>query len=922
LGTSDGVGAQLPAKNRPAEPGWRPGGDLSPLEEEMVAGAAAGELVERGAGPFNLAEMQAWGKERTVRAAVLRHLLVAGQWPVHAKGVRLRGVRISDCLDLEAATLRCPLSLECCYLDADDPACLDSATASRVALTGCELAGLTGEMLTARKLDLSGSTLTGPLVLLNADIAGALFCRGARLTGRDSDGYALSAARVKVGGNVFLTGGFTAAGAVCLADAEISGQLNCGGARLTGRDSGGYALFASGIKARSGVLLTGGFTAAGAVWLAGADIAGALFCDGARLTGRDSGGYALSASGIKARIGVLLTGGFTAAGAVCLDNAEISGQLNCGGARLTGRDSGGYALSAEGVKVGGDVFLTGGFTAAGAVWLADAEIGGQLNCGGAQLTRSDNNSYALSAAGVKVGGDVLLDEGFTAAGAVQLAGADIAGGLSCHGAWLTGTDSDGYALSAAAIKARIGVLLTGGFTAAGAVCLDNAEISGQLNCDGAQLTGRDSDGYALAAGAIKCGNVSLGEGFTAGAVQLVGADIARDLGCLGARLTGRDKDGYALSAARVKVGGNVFLTGGFTAAGAVQLTVADIVGQLNCGGARLTGRDKDGYALSAAAIKVGGNVVFTEGFTAGGGISLISARLSHSLVVMPTRLAGNKEDAEQAEVVSLNAFHAQITDVLRWQPAEQVRGQVNLQGAVVGELRDDWTSGRANGYWPSGGRLSLDGFTYGRFGGDQQASVKQRLAWIWSQYRRSGTGWHGFATQPYEQLAAVYWQAGQDTQARKVAIARRADLRKYGNLNRYRRFGDWFLDKTVKYGFQVWRAAAGLAVVFVAFLALSIVGQHQHVIVPVGEITGLHPVPSATQCTSNYPCFYPAGYAVDTVIPIINVHQASYWGPDAHAPWGWVWVGLTWVATGLGWALVTLLVVGYTGLVRQDLKKS
>ena len=350
--------------------------------------------------------------------------------------------------------------------------------------------------------------------------------------------------------------------------------------------------------------------------------------------------------------------------------------------------------------------------------------------------------------------------------------------------------------------------------------------------------------------------------------------------------------------------------------------MADIVGQLNCGGARLTGRDKDGYALSAAAIKVGGNVVFTEGFTAGGGISLISARLSHSLVVMPTRLAGNKEDAEQAEVVSLNAFHAQITDVLRWQPAEQVRGQVNLQGAVVGELRDDWTSGRANGYWPSGGRLSLDGFTYGRFGGDQQASVKQRLAWIWSQYRRSGTGWHGFATQPYEQLAAVYWQAGQDTQARKVAIARRADLRKYGNLNRYRRFGDWFLDKTVKYGFQVWRAAAGLAVVFVAFLALSIVGQHQHVIVPVGEITGLHPVPSATQCTSNYPCFYPAGYAVDTVIPIINVHQASYWGPDAHAPWGWVWVGLTWVATGLGWALVTLLVVGYTGLVRQDLKKS
>ena len=42
---------------------------------------------------------------------------------------------------------------------------------------------------------------------------------------------------------------------------------------------------------------------------------------------------------------------------------------------------------------------------------------------------------------------------------------------------------------------------------------------------------------------------------------------------------------------------------------------------------------------------------------------------------------------------------------------------------------------RANGYWPVGGLLSLDGFTYGRFGGDQQATVEQRLAWIRSQYQ-------------------------------------------------------------------------------------------------------------------------------------------------------------------------------------------
>jgi len=164
----------------------------------------------------------------------------------------------------------------------------------------------------------------------------------------------------------------------------------------------------------------------------------------------------------------------------------------------------------------------------------------------------------------------------------------------------------------------------------------------------------------------------------------------------------------------------------------------------------------------------------------------------------------------------------------------------------------------------------------------------------------------------------MYREGGQDAEARDVAIARRRDLRTYGNLNWYRRFGNGFLDKTISYGYQTWRAGLGLAVVFVAFLVLSIIGQHRHVIVPVGDTKELHPPPTATRCTSGYPCFYPVGYTVDTVIPIINVHQADYWGPDASAPAGWLWVVGGWGATAAGWALATLLIAGYTGLVRQD----
>jgi len=641
-----------------SQPDWRPGDDLTRLEETMVAGAASGELVDCGEGPFSLAEMQAWEADRTLRAAVLRHLLITGEWPVDAKGVRLRGARIGGLLDLEAAAVRCPLALEECYLDADEPARLDHASASRVTLAKCHLAGLSGQMLTARQLDLRGSTLTHRLYLPNADIAGNLACDGAQLTGADSDGNALFADGLKTGGNVFLRDAFTAAGAVRLPGADIAGQFDCSVAQLTGVDSDGDALVADGLKTGGAVLLRD-CTAAGTVRLPGADIAVNLECDGAQLTTANRGGNALVADGLKTR------------------------------------------------------------------------------------------------------GAVFLRDGFTAAGAVRLLGADITSGLDCTGAQLTGVDSDGNALFA---------------------------------------------------------------------------------------------DG-------LKTGGDVFLRGGFTAAGTVSLS---------------------------------------------------SARVGASVYLTPTALAIDGK-------VALNAAGAQIVGTLRWAPASAVSGQVNLEGATAGRLDDDWSSGRPNGYWPTGGRLRLDGFTYDRFGGAQRATANQRLAWIRSQYQANAADSQAeFATQPYEQLTAVYQQAGQDTEARKVAIARRADLRKYGDLNSYRRVGNWFLGWSIGYGYKTWRAGLVLVGVFAAVVVLSFFAQQHHLMVPVGDTDGLRFVPSATRCTSSYPCFSPVGYAVDTVIPVVNVHQADNWGPDAHTTLGHAWAAGTRFATVLGWALATLLVAGFTGIVRRD----
>ena len=808
MDTSNGTDSQLLTQGKAARHGWCPDGGLTPLESQMVAKAETGELVDHGEGPFSLAEMQAWPEEWTVRAAVLRHLLVGEQWTVDMKGVRLRGVRISGLLDLDAATLRCPLMLDMCYLEAGEPACLSFANASHISLARCQLAGLTGRKFTAKELDLSGSTLTGPLQLVGADIGGELICTGAKLNGRDHDGNAMVAGSMKTGGTVRLDGAFTAAGAVRLVGADIGGHLNCSGAKLNGKNDDGNALAADGLKVGGSVFLDGAFTAAGAVRLGDADIHGQLICHGAKLNGKNNDGNALAAFSLTVGDTVFLDGAFTAAGTVQLGDADIGGNLVCSGAELNGKNDDGDALAADGVKVGGSVFLDGAFTAAGTVQLGDADIGGNLVCSGAKLNGKNDDGDALAADGLTVGGVVFLDGEFTAAGKVQLGGADIGDDLVCSGAELNGNN-----------------------------------------------------------------------------------------------------DGDALAAVEAQIRGSVFFDAGFTAAGAVRLVGADIRRDFNCSGAELNGM---GNALVADNVKIGGNVVLGTGLTAAGTISFNSAHVDGSMKLVPAAMAG-------AYKFALTAAGANIKGKLLWAPQSQISGHVNLEAAKVGELEDNWRGERRKtGYWPTDGRLRLDGFTYSRFSGDQQATVKQRLDWIRSQYQQLlGISWMGYVCQPYQQLANVYWKAGQDTEARKVAIARRIDLRTYANLNPYRKVGNWLLEKTIKYGYQSWRAGAGLAVLYGAIWLLVTIAQHTHGIMPVGNIKGLDPVPTATTCTSNYPCFAPAGYAVDIVIPIINVNQDQYWGPNGQA-WGYAWVTGIWVASVLGWILVTLLVAGLTGLTRRQ----
>ena len=801
--------------------------------------------------------------------------------------------------------------MEGCYVP--DGVSLTGATVSLLSMQNCRIAGLAGDaLIVTRFLDFGGSTIDGPVRLMVADVRGGLSFRDCELNNPGDDGVVLFAERIKVDGSVFLDSqtdrAFVAGGSLHLSGATITGELSCVGAQLGHADRDGTSLMAAQIKVGGNVALmslpgTAGFSARGTVNLVGADIAGNLICNGASLGG-STGQDALTAAGMKVGGGVLLGSGFSAVGAIELRGAKIAANLECrDGAQLNGVNAEGNALQAAGIRIGANLHIYEGFTAAGAIYLTAAEIIGDAEILGAQLGGVNAAGSSLAASGMKVGGGAVLGDGLTAAGAIELRGAKIAANLAFQGASRLGVNAEGNSLQADALKVSGNLFIRGNFASSGAVDLVDAEIRGNLECRGVHLRGRDQKGSALHAERITIGSqVYLDQGFRAdGAIYLLGAHINGNLECRGAQI-GSGNSGRSLYAERITVGGDVYLDSypglqNFTADGTVYLLNAEIGGMLSCRGAKLRGSGASEGSLFAQRMSVGRDVYLTDGFSASGIVQLRAATIAGSLELAPDRLQEDKR------WLAIDATVMKVSGRLRWTPERPVQGRVSLEGAAIEQLEDLWTGPggqtRENGYWPSGGRLRLDGFTYRGFTGANQADASQRLQWIRSQYKpRLPELWEStttfdssadaragdFAAQPYQQLIQAFQRAGQDTGA-QAAIALRRDRRKYGRLTWYRKIWDWILDYSIGYGYQTWRIVAGLAFLFVIVLAFMRVAEQNNAFEAAQNATLLHPAPSATRCENGYPCFSALGYTIDTVIPLIDVHQVDYWAPNAKTSW-------------------------------------
>jgi hypothetical protein len=266
--------------------------DLTPAERRVWQAFPRGEAVDfREAEDESAADGAAWGPQRTVRAVVLRALLLDG--PVESGEVaalKVAGARITGVLDVRYATVDSVARLSHCHFD--DVPDLSGAQLKYLNLSGSRLPGLAAARIRVDGgLRLTNCRFGGRVRLGGAQIAGALYLEGAEVAAPEGTvdpvlqlhqvtvGEDLCASRLRTRGEIRLNG------------ATISGSLRLEDAEL--RHPGGFVLNAEALDVGANVLCRR-LNAQGRIDLRGARIPGRLDLLHSRLS--NPGGTAIRAS--------------------------------------------------------------------------------------------------------------------------------------------------------------------------------------------------------------------------------------------------------------------------------------------------------------------------------------------------------------------------------------------------------------------------------------------------------------------------------------------------------------------------------------------------------------------------------------------------------------------------------------------------
>ncbi|MGW2897298.1 oxidoreductase [Streptomyces sp. NPDC001212] len=372
-----------------------------------------------------------------------------------------------------------------------------------------------------------------------------------------------------------------------------------------------------------------------------------------------------------------------------------------------------------------------------------------------------------------------------------------------------------------------------------------------------------------------------------GGIRLTDAHIGTDL-LLNQAVVHRDRAGRSIAADGMTVGQDLQAEL-LESYGEFSLRSAKIGVSLSLRGARLA-NPRERFALNAPQLTVERTLYLTP---AGVGGPLSGVTPAHGTRIQPFECRGGVrlDDGRFGDAVDLERARFTLTDEqvlslrrvqtpeLRFLGERPPRGQVLLSGARVVTLVDRASS------WPAPGSLHMGGFAYENLVPQGPFPLTERLNWVAAATAE-------YNPEPYERLAAVLREAGEDVDAREVLLAKQRRRRE--TLPLAAKLVGYLQDWTVAYGYRPGRAAVWMAVLWAAgSLAFARAG-------PPPADPGGHPE------------WNPALFALDLLLPVVDLGQAGEWQLRG----GWQWLAAALVL--LGWTLATTVAAGATRLLRRS----
>src|SRR5271165_6001954 len=326
-------------------------------------------------------------------------------------------------------------------------------------------------------------------------------------------------------------------------------------------------------------------------------------------------------------------------------------------------------------------------------------------------------------------------------------------------------------------------------------------------------------------------------------VNLEGATIDGPLECNGAHFFS-EPGAPALSIAAAKIEGNVLFRESFRAEGTVNLAGAAIGGNLECDSGQFVSNSEK-PALDAYGAKIEGSVLF-QGFKAEGGVDLGAVKIGQNLVCDSGRFVSKSEKP------ALDAYDAKIDRSVFLGDRMVAEGVVRFaHSCVTGDFQWNVSSpdkvtldlqsatvgkllNHKKSCWPKPGKLLLNGFVYDQIDDKADANPELELADVQLLWLHQQPRKRLFSSQPYEQLAVVLRKRGLPEQARKVMIEMNKD---HGTLLNWRPAWLWygFFGKLICYGYRPFRAFwLSLVVIGIGWLVFS-TSYRSHLITPTDD---------------------------------------------------------------------------------------